>query len=333
MSRETAAWLPEHIRETLKRKSSRDPNSRFTTKLHLLLSYSEDCPQDQERVGCAWVTDEEFKMNKVVLSSVMGIKLNTMNVNLRDLHFEQIERDKDGWTRWKRSNFNKHSAGVDGDGDPSRKTIAETPYAAIQSRAPSLPFQLGHMTPLQREAFISESQQLWSQLLGCPPQAAVLMPVFIDRAAQQFRYNEQPLDNAKEVIEAIITPTSSDSKLTFGDLCRFLAMFGPAKTIMLKIASLLTCSNNSGKWLTFDFDRLVPHSPPYACFDENSPNCLVIHHADNSIDRVYNDPGQEANSGAAYLSDEREQYSDWADYFQRHPVKISPLSYDLYRYA
>jgi sterol desaturase/sphingolipid hydroxylase (fatty acid hydroxylase superfamily) len=58
------------------------------------------------------------------------------------------------------------------------------------------------------------------------------MQTVVDRSALHFRYNE----NAPRGHRG---HHGSDRKCRFGDLCRFLAMFGPSKTIMLKIDSLL----------------------------------------------------------------------------------------------
>jgi hypothetical protein len=97
-------------------------------------------------------------------------------------------------------------------------------------------------------------------------------------------------------------------------------MFGPEKTVMLKIAALLTNSNKSGKWLTFERDKSAV-TPPCAFFDATVPNCLVVHHGDCSQERVYNLPTAEALAGP-YLVDERScKYKDWDEWFGRHPVK------------
>jgi hypothetical protein len=317
MEREAGDFLPEHIREALKRKSSRDPNSRFQTKLHLLLSYSSEFPNLQDRIGLMWTSDDEFKMNKITLSSVMNIKLNTINVNLRDLNFEKVERDKEGWTRWRRVGFTRTNSGIETDADAARR--ADPNYIG---RAPTLPFQLGKMSHPQCESFVAESQRIWVDLLQCSPTSAVPIQTVIERSARHFRYNEQPLENAREVIEAIMVPALGDLKCGFADLCRFLAMFGPANTLMLKIASLLTCSNQSGKWLTFESGHQIQHSLPYASFDDLMPNCLIVHHGDGTIDRVFNDPNMSAIDDSAYLFDDHGKvYKSWNEYFAFRPVK------------
>jgi hypothetical protein len=315
MERDPATFLPPHIRDVLKRKSSRDPTSRFPKKLHLLLSYVYDLPLLEDQIGLSWLSDDEFKMNKSKLADVMGIKLNTLNVNLRDLHFNQTQRDKDGWTHWKKPGFTRSSNGLDGDDAPIRSSA---PFAAdFLSRAP---FVLGKLNDSQRDQFLTESRQLWNAIFQCSPTLAVPTEIAIEKAAARFRYNEQPLQNAKEVIDAIIRPNSNEKKLLFPDFCRFLAMFGPEKTIMLKIAALLTCSNASGKWLSFERDH-TRSRPPIAFFDFEMPNCLIVNHADGSKQRVFNNPIAEAGGQEYLMNEEGKSYRDWDDWFGKNPVK------------
>jgi hypothetical protein len=323
--RTPAAFLPEHIREALKRKSSRDPASRFTKKLHVLLEYV-DQTRDSDRAGVSWVTDDEFKMNKPVLANVMGIKLNTLNVNLRDLHFNLVLREKDGWTHWRQDGFTRGSSGVDPDQAPALVRPQHRPPTALTKSLPE-PFTLGRLSREQHERFFAEANSLWVELFQSPPTVPIARDLAIERAAARFRYNEQPLQNAREVIEAIILPGPVDPKLTFSDFCRFLAMFGPAKAVMLKIAAILTCSNATGKWLTFD---RTPPKLPFAAFDEAVPNCLIVHHGDHSKERVYNNP----TMVSMYLIDDLGRTcQDWDEWFVTHPVRPEPgQAFDRYLY-
>jgi hypothetical protein len=319
MERDPAPFLPVHIREILKRKSSRDPSSRFPKKLHLLLSYVSDAPNLEDQVGLAWVTDDEFKMSKTTLASVMGIKLNTLNVNLRDLHFDQLQRDKDGWTRWKKAGFTRTTSGLEGDDPPLPIASAPIPRPGLIGRNPSVPFTLGKLTSQQSEQFLGDAHNLWGSLFQCSPTSPVSTDIAIEKAAVRFRYHEQPLENAKDVIDAIIRPASNDSRLLFADFARFLAMFGPEKTIMLKIASLLTCSNASGKWLSFERDHSAAR--PVGFFDLAMPNCLVINHGDQTCEKVYNDPTAVAGTESYVIDDAGKAYKDWDDWFAKHPIR------------
>jgi hypothetical protein len=275
-------------------------------------------------IGVAWVSDEEFRMNKAVLARVMGIKLNTLNVNLRDLRFTQLQRHKEGWTRWKKSGFTRQSSGVGPDVEnmgmaisPKRMPIGDPHYLG---KSMNMPFALGRLSPHQNQMFLTQAQQLWTDLVGVSHTTQVPTDTLVDKAARMFRHTEQPLENAKEVIRAIITPTVYEAKLSFVHFARFLAMFGPTQTIMLKIASLLTCSNNTGKWLTFDSDPTSMHQLPYAFFDPNEPNCLEIHPVSRHAERVFNNPTVDSN-GKPYLYDEQgKMYYSWEEYFNQHPI-------------
>jgi hypothetical protein len=270
------------------------------------LTYVTQLPTIADRVGLSWISEEEFKMHKVILSGVMGIKPNTLNVNLRDLCFVQRQRSKDGWSFWCRPGFCRTSCGIDieiGQG------ISLGPLHAC------LPFKLGHLTDSQIELFQTGCHILWNEIFQCPPTSPITRETALERTAIRFRYNEQTIQNAKDVIEAILLPSAMDVQLGFTEFAKFLAMFGPEKTIMVKIAALLKCSNATGKWLTFD--RIVG-KPPFATFAPTMPNCLVIHHGDGAIERVYNLPSLERE----YLVDDFGKTGrDWDDWFTAHPVR------------
>jgi hypothetical protein len=141
----------------------------------------------------------------------------------------------------------------------------------------------------------------------------------IQRAAERFRQDGQPLQNAIDVLTAIVG-TTPDGMTTFHNFARFMAMFGPERTIMLKIASLLEASQKSGQWLYFNTEQ--PHFPPvYGSFDPATPNCLVLRKYD-SVSRIWNFPTVDAAEGAQYLMDDLgTMYGSWVEYFAIHPVR------------
>jgi hypothetical protein len=52
------------------------------------------------------------------------------------------------------------------------------------------------------------------------------------------------------------------------------------------------------------------------------PNCLIVHHGDGTIDRVFNDPNMSAIDDSAYLFDDHGKvYKSWNEYFAFRPVK------------
>jgi hypothetical protein len=90
----------------------------------------------------------------------------------------------------------------------------------------------------------------------------------------------------KHVIRAIMVRSGYDL-LSFVDFDRFLAMFGPVKTIILKISSLLTFSNGKGKWLTLDLELTMNmHVPAFVrsktgsqTASSSGTNCALVFRA------------------------------------------------------
>jgi hypothetical protein len=312
MARDPPSFLPDHIRDVLKRKSTRDPMTRFPTKLHLLLSYTQDLPSYQEMVGLAWINETEFRMNKNTVANVMVIKTNTLNVNLHDLKFRNIGLDEEGWTRWTRSGFTRSFNGL-----VPNKVFSQSGAWAL--------LKLERLTAEEQNLFQSECTRLWSEILKCNRDCPVPLRRAVPWLAEHLRCGEQPLDNACKVISTILCPRFNCAHFLFADFCQFMAQFGPERTVMLKIASLLGCSNATGQWLTFEKDQ--GHlKVPVAYFGAKCENCLTVCHGDGWVERLYQNPCVEAESGRYLIDDDGNTYQDWEEWFDDHPVS-PPLKF------
>lgn len=304
-------YLPADIQAILKRKSSRDPSSRFSSKLHILLNYVNDHPDLDEKIGCSWVTDEEFRINKRTLINILGIKVNTLNVNLHDLDFKQLKHNKDGWTLWKKDGFTRNSTDY--------TEIAQAAQAAPPKPKGLIPnFILGKTSQKDFETFKMTCSKTWTEITQTE-ERHVSTPFFINNAAARFRRPEQPPDNAQEVLQAIISPQRNAQIVTYDQFCKFMAMFGPEDTIMIKIASLLSCSNSSGQWLIFD----PTITPGMYCgsFEDQEPNRLVLRTTQTitySTQYVWNMPLVSTKNN--YIIDDKNiTYRNWEDYFRQNP--------------
>ena len=111
----TLAKLPVELQTIIRRKCSRDPKTRFTYKIHLLLAFVLTRSQLEDEVGIGWVSEHEFRINKKKLVELLGIKMNSMNVNLHDLGFHKMQHEKNGWTRWTRDGFTQNKILMDTD--------------------------------------------------------------------------------------------------------------------------------------------------------------------------------------------------------------------------
>lgn len=316
------AILPIEIQTIIKRKSSRDPSSRFASKLHLLLSYVSKSgdPSLEEKVGCGWVNDEEFKLNKRTICQVLGIKLNTLNVNLHALQFNQQKHNKDGWTLWRREGFTRNSPDIAEQPSSSmNQKMMKNPNTPSMLTDPSVysifKINLGQTNPYDNEMFTNEARQMWIDFGNTDINSPAMASDLIRKAALKFKQPEQPLSNAIEVLQAIMAPDQTQPTITFFQFAKLLAMFGPKDTIMLKIASLLSCSNTTGQWLFFSkIDQ-----PPmyYGTFSDEQPNCLILCQQGRPPIRVWNMPLVDATN--PYIKNETEFFNNWEDYFDRHP--------------
>jgi hypothetical protein len=218
---EVLARLSVEIQATLKRKSSRDPNSRFTSKLSSFLAYVSTVPTSETEIGVVWVTDDTFKMNKKILANILGMKLNTLNVNLRDLKFEaQAYKVKDGWTLWKREGFTR----------TTQHCEEQTEWQFAEKPANRLPFNLGCISPDFARQFFQNAEGIWRELTNFPVISPCHTQGFLVNTARRFKQEGQ---NAFEVLSAIISPRNLDI-VTFEQIAKFMAMFGPEKTVILK---------------------------------------------------------------------------------------------------
>jgi hypothetical protein len=290
--------IPEDLRAKLKLKSSRNPESHFSAKLHLLLSFVDQHPE-LVHIGCAWVTDGVFKMHKAVLAQTMEIKLNSLNVDLKDLGFRQDALAPDGWSCWSHPQFTRAGNNI------TRETAANRPARPCFH---SITFQLGHTSPEEMNHFLSDVNRLWGEFAQTPSDSLSATSFIIGRSARVFKAPVQTLEDATDVICHLLEHRYPKT-IAFDEFARFLAMFGPAGSIMAKIKSLINCSNLTGEW--FYFEPPGTSLPlPHASFDNDEPNCLVYHAGDGSEWRGWNLPLVEA--GEAYtVGMNRERYADW----------------------
>ena len=320
---ELAQTLPVDIQEVLKRKSSRDPNSRFARKLHALLSYVEATdPKLVDEFGIGWIDDQVFRIFKPRLLGVMGIKLNTLNVNLRDLGFIQLQGDQrlPGWTIWRKDGFTKRTYQLPRmapgmvqlpDNDVFNPHLRPFPVA-------DRPIEVGHVSPQQIDELHRMVAQEWTELVGSDHDLVCAASYVVGRAATRYKQPKQPQQNAFDVLRAILAPQDK-MEITFPDFFRFMAMFGPADTVMLKIHSLLEVATAGNPWLYFGITPGIEETGMYAYFDEAEPNALVIHDGKGN-EKVWNLPLVSARDDFHYIEDkDGRKYGSWIEYFREHP--------------
>lgn len=317
-----AKRLPDDIQKLLKRKSSRDPNSRFARKLHALLSYVEATdPKLADDFGVGWIDDQVFRVFKPRLLGVMGIKLNTLNVNFKNLKFVQLQSDKrfPGWTKWRKDGFTKRTFQLPVNqanmGNLPENDFFNTQVLPVVDK----PIELGRVTHEQFDDMQRIAVQEWTEIIDSEHEMMMTCAAgyFVGKAAARYRHPQQTSQNAFEVLRAILTP-QDQMEISYADFFRFLAMFGPPQTLMLKIHALLEVATADTPWLYFGLSPEIDDTTVAGLFDSSEPNALCIHNGGDT-EKVWNLPLVPA--GEEYVEDkDGRKYSSWGDYFREHPV-------------
>lgn len=323
--------LPPDIRELIKRKSSRDPSSRFANKLHILLSFAGKDPNIIEYIGAGWISDSLFKINKKRFCIVMDIKLNTLNVNLRDLGFQQMSPDKGGWTEWSRNGFYVSStlndlAEITSDksgGKDSDKSSRSAPDDTQSTKISTLrEIAVGKCDNEVAQKFRRFTISIWDELCdGADDKTIFTLQEFVQLAAQRFRIHKQKVSNAAEVIQAIFT-CADPNQITILDFAKFMAKFGPEETLMEKVGSIVSSSNRNGNWLhvTSNPQSISNEQKFYGYFDENEHNCIILVSPRRGPTRVWNKVDVAASTGKYLVDDKGMEYDSWDNYFSINKI-------------
>lgn len=319
--------LPVEFQRLLKRKSSRDPKSRFATKLHALLNWTQGDPFREEKVGAAWVDNFTFRIHKRTLTSVMNIKLNTLNVNLKSLGFQQLASYMEGWTYWMRPGFAQNSSYV--DEAPHKRENSEQPVIEDEQNRKLLVLdhlKIGMATPSQIEDYKVDIVSIWEELFPQNPnQTWVPLESFLHAASARFRVSKQHYDNAYQVMSAIVTSEEQD-KFTITDFSKFYCRYGPEETLMLKIGSLLSSSNQYGNWFLLKRPENVEGKSLYGYFNNDEYNCLTLCINGNPPLKIWNLINVSASD--AYLKDDHgNHYKSWDECLAAHQTLTDVSGY------
>jgi hypothetical protein len=322
---EPPLWgLPLEIQQMVKRKSSRDPMSRFSSKLHNLLKYAGDDANLQEFIGAGWVSSDRFRLNKKRLIEVMEIKLNTLNVNLKDLKFRQLAYDQQGWTIWERQGFTRSStlddlADVRGEKVIQPEALPE--ILADDSQMSKLSgihdIVLGITDASAVILFKRFVMSIWEELIPSNGSKFTAAPDdFFGAAAERFRASHQKLENSLVILKTVFV-SFDPNQFSILDFAKFMAKFGPEETLMQKIGSLLKASNDNNNWLKIGRDQgnTDPKEGMIGYFDENEHNCFVLNWGKGKCERVYN--MVDVPFGGAFLVDSGgRKCLSWQEYFE-----------------
>lgn len=310
----TLSKLPAELQSIIRRKCSRDPKTRFTYKIHLLLAFILTNSHLEDEVGIGWVSEQEFRINKKRLVELLGIKMNSMNVNLHDLGFHKMQHEKNGWTRWTRDGFTQNRILLDTDLDPPPENVKMKKQATIELHSPDETLTMGSVLQSVCDIFYETVIDIWRHHFSQDLNAKLTSKSFIGILSELAKRPEQPLSNAIKILESIINPSNLD-ELSFKDLLRFLAMFGPVETSMIKIGHLAKCTIASN-WAFFKapLPTEIVSMSFHGRFDENEINRFTVTFEVGLVKKVWNNPLIDAYG--CYLADDKATtYSSWFSYY------------------
>ena len=317
-SNEKIARLPLAVQKILQKKSSKHPGTRFTSKLSVLLSFVEANPHTEDEIGVAWVSETVFKMKKSVLAELMKIKINTLNVNLRDLDFRSVDSNKDGWTKWTKSGFTRSSLQhVPIEIENNKLNSHESSHHDAFPNRPTI--SLGCFPNSLLYIFHHDSIALWQKIIH-PTLSNTLFPDFVNSCAQYFKLPDQTFEEARSLIKFVLP---DKHQINFTHFQKFMSLFGPEKTVMDKLQSLLNTSKSYGTWLSFNSNQIVSTKRFVGYIDSKDANAVVITKGGLTT-KIWNLPL--LDSSKDYLIDEScRLYHSWSDYFTEHPLAIENI--------
>jgi hypothetical protein len=316
---EVLSKLPPDLQALLRKKCSRDPKTRFTHKIESLLAFVTANPVFADDLGIGWVSEYEFRMNKKVLVDVLGIKLNSMNVNLHDLGFHKLRQDKNGWSCWTRTGLTQHRVLALNSPDFAKpRRVSPITFPGL-----TLNFSLGAVQRISCDHFINNVVKLWMTVINPDINAEVFPPLFVDHLANALRTPEQPFANAVSVLAALLL-FGNPKSISIVDFVMFLARFGPSETVMLKIASLVSATGDGCKCISFGPGTPLPEDaenlPFFGVFDDKELNRLSLSFPHGQRQCVWNVPLVDAY-GCYLVDDTSKTYRSWVEYFEQK-VKV-----------
>lgn len=309
--------IPEDLLRAIRTRSNRSEESRFPYKVWQLLNWAGKDDRRGEICGCGWVSDTEFFIKKQTICDVLQVKMNTLNVNLRTLGFEQT-RSKDGEkTFWRNEAFSI---------DANTKSFAKVRnircrpevLANLSLQAVYLPvlepLQLYSMSDQDVNIFKKTVVDEWESMIGSNLIFAVAMSHFINVLIHRLEsWKQQHGANEKYIIQQVLAPRMPNVVDIF-DFAVFLARFGPVCSLYDKLHQYQAIINDTARNDAYRYS--VPSLTSY--FSGTFHNCFRFQLPPTGEYHCYNLPLAESN--AQFLTDEDGMmYPSFKAVFQQNP--------------
>lgn len=328
--------IPDNI--LLLKRTTAQPGEGFAYQLWHLLSWVGDDQEKAHNIGCGWVDDETFFLDKKRFSEVLSIPINTLNFKLRTCKFIQSNQRKNRCTYWKCEGFFKESTMHELEQIDSRRSGNEK-YPDITLQALYLPllqqFYIYTNKNQELQSFKVSSILLWEEIVNKKTLWASSTKHFVKEAANKFvdgfkNYNKgetysfsaQKTDFAqyinsykldlyetsKQMLYYVLQ--STPKIITILDFCKFISRFGPEDCVLEKIHQLLSCSHDNFNWFLpfeqkFDINNKISGS-----YSNTFANCFIIKMFQKYTKHIYNLPY--SNTRSNFLIDETgKEFATW----------------------
>jgi len=350
------SMIPAEILENPRGKGKTPANQGFAVKLWELLQWAGNDTEKKRNVGCGWIDNSEFFIEKPRFCEIMQYQLNTLNFKLRSCKFTQARTRNSSMTFWKCDNFLKNSNIND--------IIAVDDRRAKNDNCPTVSIQALSIPLLEKVRVYSQSQSeipklktevifLWEEIVEYPSVWACEIRTFLENAtlkfchsysrsgggdtymydAQQTQFSQyiasnnlQMQDVAYKMISYVLTH-SSPNAITISEFCSFFARFGPEDCLLEKIHQLLCCSKAYHDWFRpgeqiFDQTKHISGS-----YSNTFSNCFIIKRSQGSSYHVYNQPFAQPRMG--FLVDETgKAFITWHSVFESISLPQQSLPYN-----
>ncbi|EAX94761.1 hypothetical protein TVAG_346240 [Trichomonas vaginalis G3] len=291
--------IPDELINHLRKRSNRKEDSRFPYKVFALLKW---VGYDQNRAnlaGCGWVSDSqnEFYIHKPRLCEVLNVKLNTLNVNLKTLGFEQTRKVGEH-SYFKNDIFSKNSSQQDFERIRNSRCKPDS-LMHMNAKAAYFPLlehiQLFMMDEKAISMFKKEVIQKWEKLVGSPLIFAVSIPVFTKYLLNSIQDSLGYHDENNTIQQVLVGKTPN--VVTIFDFAVFLARFGPFDNVPYKIMQYQQILHIiQPDYFMFTAPSLINY------FSSTFHNCFSFKISQTGEYHCYNLPL--ISSSAAYLVDE-----------------------------
>jgi hypothetical protein len=324
--------LPAELKTAIRSKDRHQQSNGFATRLWGLLQWAGSDDFRQKNLGCGWISESEFFLDKGRFSKVVGIPTNTLNFKLRSCRFAQSRQRQDLNTYWKCDSFRKASSVQDLQDIDMRRTGSDN-FPSVTSQALYLPLldsiKLYASLPSEVPRFKAEAIFVWEDIMkGRSPIWAVNARDFFGLAAEKFcssmahtnggdafsfdaqqteftQYlkanNLTLIETAKSMLFYVMN-LADPRVVTIKDFHRFFARFAPEECILDKIHQLLCCSHASDDWFYPKEQQFRDGAKICGCYSNTFANCFVIRRFGGPSYHVYNLPS--ANARTSFLVDE-----------------------------